>query len=76
VAAAVAREACSAAARGVAYRAAAVARAHGGDDLGAEQAARESLERTAAHLQEDAFALLDRMCVDDRRDSGDRHRRF
>jgi hypothetical protein len=58
---AVARESCSAAARGVAYRAAAVARAHGADDLGAEQAAREALAPTASALRESAFDLLRRL---------------
>ncbi|MBA2281272.1 MAG: hypothetical protein H0W25_08580, partial [Acidimicrobiia bacterium] len=59
VAAAVAREACSGAARGVAYRAAAVSRAHGADDDGAEVAATESLARTGAELREGAFDLLE-----------------
>lgn len=61
VTAAVAREACSAAARGVAYRAAAVARAHGADDQGAEEAARQSLAACTAELQVSAFELLDHL---------------
>jgi hypothetical protein len=61
VAAAVAREACSAAARGVAYRAAAVARAHGADDIGAEQAANDALARTSIDLREAAFVLLEHL---------------
>lgn len=61
VTAAIAREASSAAARGVAYRAAAVARAHGADDQGAEEAARQSLAGCAAELQASAFELLDQL---------------
>jgi len=61
VAVAVAREACGAAARGVAYRAAAIARAHGADGDGATEAARAALAPTAAALREDAYALLARL---------------
>lgn len=61
VVAAIAREACGAAARGVAYRAAAVARAHGADDAGAEEAAHAALAATTAELRESAYGLLDRL---------------
>ena len=61
VGAAVAREASGAAARGVALRAAAVARAQGGDEAAAFQAARSALAATVAELQDAAFALLDEL---------------
>jgi hypothetical protein len=61
VAAAIAREACGAAARGVAYRAAAVARAHGADDDAATDAATDALGPTVTTLREDAYRLLDRL---------------
>ena len=59
VGASVAREAAGSAARGVALRAAAVARAQGGDEQEASRAAHAALAPTAAALQEAAFALLD-----------------
>jgi hypothetical protein len=59
VIAAVAREASSAAARGVALRASAVARAQGGDHTEAEAAAHEALQRIAIGLQAQALVLLD-----------------
>jgi hypothetical protein len=61
VVAAVAREASSAAARGVALRASAVARAQGGDDAEAEASAHEALQRIAIGLQAEALLLLDRL---------------
>jgi hypothetical protein len=61
VVAAVAREASSAAARGVALRAAAVARAQGGDHDETEAAAHEALQRIAIGLQADALLLLDHL---------------
>jgi hypothetical protein len=61
VVAAVAREASSAAARGVALRAAAVARAQGADHDETEAAASEALQRIAIGLQADALLLLDRL---------------
>lgn len=61
VVAAVAREASSAAARGVALRASAVARAEGGDHDETEAAAHEALQRIAIGLQAEALVLLDRM---------------
>jgi hypothetical protein len=59
VGAAVAREAAGTAARGVALRAAAVARAQGGDTAAAADAAFAALAPTARELQGAAFALLD-----------------
>ncbi len=59
VGAAVAREAAGAAARGVALRAAAVARAQGADADQASAAAHAALAPTATELQDAAFALLD-----------------
>jgi len=59
VGAAVAREAAGTSARGVAMRAAAVARAQGGDAAAALDAAMASLAPTAAQLQDAALALLD-----------------
>ncbi len=59
VGAAVAREAAGTAARGVALRAAAVARAQGADAKGAADAASDALLPTARELQGAAFALLD-----------------
>jgi hypothetical protein len=61
VVAAVAREASSAAARGVALRASAVERAQGGDHAETEVAAHAALQRTAIGLQAEAVALLDRL---------------
>jgi hypothetical protein len=61
VVASVAREASSAAARGVALRASAVARAQGGDHAEAEAAAHEALQRVAIGLQAEALVLLDRL---------------
>ncbi|MEY2458399.1 MAG: hypothetical protein QOG30_229, partial [Acidimicrobiaceae bacterium] len=61
VVAAVAREASSAAARGVALRASAVARAQGGDHAETAAAAHEALQRTAIGLQAEALVLLDRL---------------
>ncbi|HEY2813457.1 MAG TPA: hypothetical protein VGJ03_08350 [Acidimicrobiales bacterium] len=61
VVAAVAREASSAAARGVALRAASVARANGGDDDAADAAANQALDEVAVDLQARSFELLDRM---------------
>ena len=61
VVAGVAREASSAAARGVALRAAAVARAQGGDHAAAEAAANEALQRIAIGLQAEAISLLERL---------------
>jgi hypothetical protein len=61
VVAAVAREASSAAARGVALRATAVARAQGGDHSEADAAAHEALQRIAIGLQADSVGLLDRL---------------
>lgn len=61
VVAAVAREASSAAARGVALRAASVARAQGLGDDGAEAAAHEALQRIAIGLQAEALLLLDHL---------------
>jgi hypothetical protein len=61
VVAAVAREASSAAARGVALRASAVARAQGGDHAETEAAAHEALQLTAIGLQAAALVLLDRL---------------
>ena len=61
VIAAVAREASSAAARGVALRASAVARAQDGDHAEAEAAAHEALQRIAIGLQAEALLLLDRL---------------
>jgi hypothetical protein len=61
VVASVAREASSAAARGVALRASAIARAHGGDHAEAEAAAHEALQRTAIGLQAQALVLLDHL---------------
>jgi hypothetical protein len=61
VAAAVAREACSAAARGVAYRAITAARNGGSDDRAAYAAAVAALEPTAVALRERGFALLARL---------------
>jgi hypothetical protein len=57
----VAREAASAAARGVAYRAIAVTRANGGSEKDAGEAAHESLTGVADRLRDAAFALLDRL---------------
>ncbi|MGQ0617944.1 MAG: hypothetical protein ACT4PW_13300 [Acidimicrobiia bacterium] len=59
VVAAVAREAASAAARGIAVRAAAVARANGAEDDATAQAAVAALTPTAVYLEHEAFALLD-----------------
>lgn len=59
VGAAVAREAAGTAARGVALRAAAVARAQGDDANAAAEAAYAALAPTAIELQDAAFALLD-----------------
>jgi hypothetical protein len=61
VIAAVAREASSAAARGVALRASAVARAQGGDHTEAEASAHEALQRIAIGLQAEALVLLDHL---------------
>jgi hypothetical protein len=61
VVAAVAREASSAAARGVALRACAVARAEGRDQHETEAAAHEALQRIGIGLQAEALLLLDRM---------------
>jgi hypothetical protein len=61
VVASVAREASSAAARGVALRASAVARAQGGDHAETEIAAHEALQRTAIGLQAEALVLLDHL---------------
>jgi hypothetical protein len=61
VVAAVAREASSAAARGVALRATAVARAEGGGQAEADAAANEALQRIAIGLQASALSLLDRL---------------
>jgi hypothetical protein len=61
VVASVAREASSAAARGVALRASAVARAQGGDQAETEAAAHEALQRTAIGLQAEALVLLDHL---------------
>ena len=61
VVASVAREASSAAARGVALRASAVARAQGGDRAEAEAAAHEALQRIATGLQAEALVLLDHL---------------
>jgi hypothetical protein len=58
VVAAVAREASSAAARGVALRASAVARAQDGDHAEAEASAHEALQRVAIGLQAEALVLL------------------
>jgi hypothetical protein len=55
----VAREASGVAARGVALRAAAVARAQGASAAEATRAASEALAPTVAELQDAAFALLD-----------------
>ena len=49
------------AARGVALRATAVARAQGGGQNEADGAANEALQRVAIGLQADALSLLDRM---------------
>jgi hypothetical protein len=59
VGAAVAREAAGTSARGVAMRAAAVARAQGGDADDALAAAMDALAGTAAQLQDAALALFD-----------------
>ena len=59
VGAAVAREAAGTAARGVALRAAAVARAQGADAHQSAEAAHAALAGTARDLQDAAFALLD-----------------
>jgi hypothetical protein len=61
VVAAVAREASSAAARGVALRASAVARAEGSEQPDAEAATHEALQRIAIGLQAAALVLLDRL---------------
>jgi hypothetical protein len=61
VVASVAREASSAAARGVAFRAAAVARANGGGDAEAAAAANEALERVAVELRAEARSLLEEL---------------
>jgi len=59
VGAALAREASGTAARGVALRAAAVARAQGGSAAEATAAAKDALAPTVVELQDAAFALLD-----------------
>jgi uncharacterized Ntn-hydrolase superfamily protein len=58
---AVAREAASSAGRGVALRAAAVARAQGGDEQAVMAAAVDALAPTVGHLQAAAVDLLTRM---------------
>jgi hypothetical protein len=55
----VAREAAGTAARGVAMRAAAVARAQGGGPAEAMAAGREAILPVARELQDAAFGLLD-----------------
>lgn len=59
VGAALAREAAGVAARGMAVRASAVARARGADALTATDAAHDALAPVAADLQQAAFSLLD-----------------
>ncbi|MFP5257220.1 MAG: hypothetical protein ACLGI8_15370 [Acidimicrobiia bacterium] len=59
VAAALAKETASAAARGIAGRATAVARAQGADPLAATDAAHDALGPIANRLQREALALLD-----------------
>jgi hypothetical protein len=59
VGAALAREAAGTAARGVALRAAAIARAQGATPAEAAEAAEAALAPTVAELQDAAFALLD-----------------
>lgn len=59
VGAALAKETASAAARGIAGRATAVARAQGADPLAATDAAHDALGPVAAHLQGAALALLE-----------------
>lgn len=63
VAASVAREASSAAARGIAVRAAAVAQARGARAEEVEEAVRRALEEVAAPLRAEAVDLLDRLIV-------------